>query len=78
MADHIPNADTYRPYLGKDVNIALFDVVASRNKKGLTQLSVTDYLEKMISHWYRSEFPDRPTPFSTKAYIEDFDFVQSG
>jgi len=78
MADHIPNADTYKPYLGKAVNLALFEVVASRNRKGLMKLSVTDYLEKMILHWYMSEFPNRPVPFSTKAYIEDFDFVQSG
>ena len=78
MASHIPNASTYRPYLGEAVNRALFEIVTSRNEKGFTKLSVTDYLEKMILHWYRSEFPERKVPFSTKAYIEDFDFVQSG
>lgn len=77
MASHIPNADNYRPYLGKDVNAALFRIVKKRNGDGLTSLSVTDYLEKMILHWYRKEFPGDAIPFKIKAYIEDFDFVQS-
>lgn len=78
MANHIPNAETYRPYLGKTVNLALFRVVERKNKLGMTQLSVTDYLEKMILHWYKKEFPNDPIPFKTKEYVEDFDFVQSG
>ena len=77
MASHIPNSDNYRPYLGEAVNLALFKIVAKRNRDNLTALSVKDYLEKMILHWYRKEFPDEAIPFKTKAYIEDFDFVQS-
>ena len=77
MAKHIPNPETYRAYLGKSVNSALFRIVEKKNADGLTELSVTDYLEKMILHWYRKEFPNAPIPYKTKGYLEDFDFVQS-
>lgn len=75
---HHPNTSTYRPYLGKKINEALIELARHKNTTALVELSVTDYLEKMIAHWWKNEFPDRPVPFETKAFHEDFDFVQSG
>ena len=77
MASHIPNSASYRPWLGECVNASLFKLVAKKNSDALTQLSVSDYLEKMILHWYQNEFPNEPLPFRTKRFVEDFDFVQS-
>lgn len=51
MQKHIPNADTYRTWLGRDVNMALFALVEKRNSVALGELSVTDYIEKMILNW---------------------------
>lgn len=78
MASHTPNPETYRAWLGVEVNKALFELVLHRNSKCLSPLSVTDYLEKMIASWWRNEFPDRDVPFKAKPYYEDLDFVQSG
>ena len=72
---HTPNPETYRMWLGEDVNRALFELVAHKNEDALGKLSVTDYVEKMIEHWWKQEFPEKPCPFSTKRY--DKDFVQS-
>ena len=77
MDKHYPNPETYRAYLGKAVNQALIQLVIHKNKDALTRLSVSDYLEKMIAHWWRKEFPDTPVPFTTKRYVEDLDIVQS-
>ena len=74
---HIPNPSTYRAYLGEEVNLALFELAQHKNKDAFIELSVTDYLEKMIAHWWKNEFPDRPVPFETKEFYEDLDFVQS-
>lgn len=70
---HTPNPDNYRAWLGADVNRALFILVRHRNSKALVELSVTDYLEKMILHWWRNEFPNENPPFEVKSYIEDFE-----
>lgn len=74
---HNPNIATYRPYLGRRVNEALVELVKHKNATALVELSVTDYLEKMIAHWWMNEFPDKPVPHETKAFHEDLDFVQS-
>lgn len=74
---HIPTPSTYRMWLGETVNQALFLLVEHKNKTALKPLSVTDYAEKMIAHWWRQEFPDVPVPFQTKRFDEDLDFVQS-
>jgi len=60
------------------VNMALIRLAQKRNAVALSPLSVSDYLEKMIACWWKNEFPDEPCPFETKAYYEDFDFVQNG
>lgn len=78
MASHIPNSQTYRPWLGEKVNQALFRLAEHKNETALVPLSVSDYLEKMIAHWWINEFPNEPIPFEVKAYFEDLDFVQSG
>lgn len=70
---HVPNPKSYRPWLGEEINRALFTLVEHRNSKALVELSVTDYLEKMIVHWWKSEFPYREVPFKVKPYFEDFD-----
>lgn len=57
--------------------MALFALVEKRNSVALGELSVTDYIEKMILNWWKNEFPNTDPPFETKAYYEDFDFVQS-
>ena len=75
---HYPNANTYRPWLGEPVNQALIQLVMKKNSEALMSLSVSDYLEKMIAHWWRNEFPGVPVPFETKPFHEDLDFVQSG
>lgn len=68
---HIPNPETYRPWLGEEVNRALFILVEYRNGKALYFLSVTDYLIKNIAHWWMQEFPDVPVPFEVERYDED-------
>ena len=74
---HIPNPESYRPLLGKETNQALFRLVQHRNQKAIMQLSVNDYLRKMIAHWYSQEFPDEKFPIELKPYIEDIEIVQS-
>jgi hypothetical protein len=74
---HIPNPDTYRMYLGKKVNIALFQLCQKENEGTLDELSVTDYVEKMVEHWWKRRFPDIQVPFETKRFDKDLDFVQS-
>ena len=73
MATHIPNPDTYRPWLGVAVNRALLRLVEHRNHKALQPLSASDYLEKAIANWWRSEFPGEPVPFETKRYDLDLE-----
>lgn len=68
-----PNEKTYRPFLGADVNRALFELADKRNKNALEPIEYNDWLIKAIAHWYRNEFPDRKLPFETKMYIEDLD-----
>lgn len=51
---HTPNPETYRPWLGEKVNRALFILVNHKNSKALVELSVSDYLEKMIVHWWKN------------------------
>lgn len=75
---HYPNPETYRPWLGSAVNSALIQIVMRKNEIALSPLSVSDYLEKMICHWWKNEFPNDPFPCQVKQYIEDLDFVQSG
>lgn len=75
---HYPNPETYRAWLGANVNIALIRLAMKKNEKALKPLSPSDYLEKMIAHWWKQEFPREPLPFETKRYDEDLDFVQSG
>ena len=70
---HNPNHKTYRPWLGEEVNRALFILVSHRNSRALFPLSVSDYLEKVIAHWWKIEFPDVPVPFKSKSYYEDLD-----
>lgn len=65
-------------WLGEEVNKALFTLVANKNSNALKELSVTEYVEKMIAHWWKQEFPDVPVPFNVKRYDADLDFVQSG
>ena len=77
MDKHSPNPDTYRPWLGVEVNNALIRLTIHKNKSALSELSASDYLEKMVAHWWKKEFPDEPVPFKTKAFYEDLDFVQS-
>lgn len=72
---HYPKPDSYRPWLGTSVNAALIELAVHKNAAALCELSVSDYLEKMIAHWWQQEFPDKPVPFETKRY--DLDFVQS-
>ena len=74
---HIPNPKTYRPLLGKETNLALFELVRSQNEQALTPLGVNDYLRKMIRHWWEREFPGVPYPAKVKPYYYDLDFVQS-
>ena len=74
---HTPNPNNYRMWLGEEVNKALFDIVAKKNANAIKELSVTEYVEKMIAHWWKQEFPGIPVPFETKRYDEDLDFVQS-
>ena len=75
---HTPNPNNYRMWLGEEVNKALFTLVANKNSNALKELSVTEYVEKMIAHWWKQEFPDVPVPFNVKRYDADLDFVQSG
>lgn len=70
---HTPNPDTYRPWLGKEVNRALFILVRHRNSKALSSLSVSDYIEKMVASWWKNEFPDVPVPFQCSRYYDDLD-----
>lgn len=77
MDQHYPNPQTYRPWLGLDVNRALIRLAAHKNSEALSPLSVSDYLEKMIARWWSNEFPGEPVPFETKRYDKDLDFVQS-
>lgn len=70
---HEPNYKTYRPWLGEEVNRALFILVSYRNSKALSPLSVSDYIEKMIASWWRSEFPTIPVPFQCRRYDNDLD-----
>lgn len=77
MTTHYPNPSTYRPWLGGKVNEALIRIVMKKNETALKSLSVSDYLEKMIAHWWAQEFPGVPVPFPVKRYDEDLDFVQS-
>lgn len=74
---HYPNPQTYRPWLGQDVNLALFELTQHKNNIAMSDLSASDYLEKMIAHWWKQEFPERPVPFQCKRFDEDLDFVQS-
>lgn len=72
MADaHYPNPETYRPWLGVDVNSAMIRIAIKKNSNALQPLSVSDYLEKMIAHWWQNEFPSEPLPFRVKRYDED-------
>jgi hypothetical protein len=68
---NIPNHKTYRPWLGEEVNRALFILVEHRNNKALFPLSVSDYIEKMVASWWKKEFLDVPVPFQCKRYDED-------
>jgi hypothetical protein len=70
---HTPNQNTYRPWLGEEVNRALFILVEHRNSKALSPLSVSDYIEKMVASWWKREFPDAPVPFQCKRYDDDLD-----
>lgn len=70
---HYPNPQTYRPWLGEDVNKALFRLMEHRNGTALSPLSASDYIEKMVAKWWTNEFPDEPVPFKTKPYYEDLD-----
>jgi hypothetical protein len=74
---HTPNPKTYRMWLGEDVNKALVQLAEKKNSEGFGDLSITDYVEKMVEHWWKNEFPDKPVPFKTKQYYKDIDFVQS-
>lgn len=74
---HYPNPETYRMWLGKDVNLALIKLAKKRNGEAMAELSITDYIEKMVANWWKNEFPDSPVPFKTKRYDNDLDFVQS-
>jgi hypothetical protein len=74
---HYPNPETYRPWLGIEVNVAIIRLAQHKNADAFDALSVSDYLEKMILHWWRQEFPDQPLPFKSKRYEKDLDFVQS-
>lgn len=74
---HYPNPETYRPWLGANVNSALVELAKHENVDALDSLSVSDYLEKMIAAWWVKEFPEIPVPFKTKRYDKDLDFVQS-
>lgn len=74
---HTPNPETYRPWLGEDVNKALFQLVAHKNAQALTPLGVNEYLKKMVSHWWKNEFPNDEFPAETKLFLYDLDFVQS-
>ena len=76
MDTHYPNPATYRPWLGVKVNEALVQLAMRKNADALDSLSVSDYLEKLIAHWWSNEFPDEPCPFQPKAYYLDLDFVQ--
>lgn len=64
-------------YLGESVNLALFKLCMKKNETSMKELSVTDYVEKMIAHWWKVEFPNDPVPFETKRFDEDKDFVQT-
>jgi len=68
---HYPNPETYRPWLGVVVNSALIRLAIKENSEAMRPLGVSDYLEKMIAHWWANEFPDEPPPFITKRYDED-------
>lgn len=72
------NPETYRPLLGKEVNVCLFRLVEKRNRQALNPLGANEYLRKMIEHWWNQEFPGEPFP-ETKPYQKDIDFeiVQS-
>ena len=73
---HYPNPETYRPWLGAAVNTALIELARHKNADALDALSVSDWLEKMVRHWWENEFPGKPFP-ATKRYDKDIDFVQS-
>ena len=77
MTKTSPNPETYRPLLGKEANLALFKLVAQKNKVALSPLGVNIYLRKMIAHWWVQEFPDEECPIKTKPYNQDLDIVQS-
>jgi hypothetical protein len=68
-----PNPDTWRPKLNRDINAAFFELVERRNKIALQQIGYNEWLVKMIYHWWKNEFPDRPFPAKVKEWIEDFD-----
>lgn len=70
---HTPNPRTYRPWLGEEVNRALFILVQHKNDEALVELSVSDYLEKMILHWWKNEFPNDIPPFKVRPYYQDLD-----
>jgi hypothetical protein len=75
---HYPNPETYRPWLGKAVNTALIELARHKNADALDALSVSDWLEKIVRHWWENEFPGKPFPASSpKRYDKDIDFVQS-
>lgn len=71
QALHYPNPETYRPWLGVDVNMALIRLAMKKNSGALSPLSVSDFIEKMVAHWWKKEFPNEPVPFQTKRYDED-------
>lgn len=72
-----PDPKVYRPWLGVACNIALIRLAQKKNEDALVSLSTSDYLEKMIAHWWKNEFPGEPFPGSPKDYFKDLDFVQS-
>lgn len=73
MTDHYPNAETYRPWLGVAVNEALIQLAIKKNSVALAPLSTSDYLEKMVRHWWKIEFPGEKFPVELKRYDKDFD-----
>ena len=54
---HYPNPETYRPWLGVEVNKALIRLTMKKNAGALSPLSVSDLIEKMVAHWWTREFP---------------------
>ena len=47
-----PNPETWRPWLGEDVNRAFFELADEMNRQGMRELEYPAYMRKMIAHWW--------------------------